>query len=47
MYLVYIRLQAPFACVVKQEIKMTLKFKKKTTKKVSCSSFDTYPPFEK
>lgn len=40
MYLVYIRLQPPFPCAVKQEVKMTLK-------KVSFSSFDIYSPFEK
>ena len=28
MHLVYIRLQHPFPCVLKQEIKMTLKLKK-------------------
>ena len=44
MYLVYIRLQLPFPCVVKLEIKMTLKLKKK---EVSFSSFDIYFPFEK
>ena len=42
MHLVYIRLQHPFPCVLKQEIKMTLKLKK-----VSFSSFDIYFPFEK
>ena len=51
MHLVFIRLQPPFPCVVKQEIKMTLKLRnnnnKKTLKKISFSSFDTYPPFEK
>ena len=42
MYLVYIGFQPPFPCVVKQEIKMTLKLKK-----VSFSSFDIHCPFEK
>ena len=51
MHLVLIRLQPPFPCVVKQEIKMTLKLrnnnKKKTLKKVSFSSFGIFSPFEK
>ena len=48
MHLVFIRLQPPFPCVVKQEIKMTLKLKnKKNFEKVSFSSFDIYSPFEK
>ena len=44
MYLVYICLQPPFPFVVKQKIKMTLKLKKKTLKKVNFSSFDIYSP---
>ena len=50
MHLVFIRLQPPFPCVVKQEIKMTLKLrnnKRKTLKKVSFSSFGIFSPFEK
>ena len=51
MYLVFTRLQPPFPCVVKQEIKMTLKLRnnnnKKLLKKVSFSSFDIFSPFEK
>ena len=44
MYLVYIRLQPSFPCVVKQEIKMTLKFFNKTLKKKLASVALTSTP---
>ena len=45
MYLVYIRLQPTFPCVVKQEIKMTLKFFNKTLKKkLALVALTSIPP---
>ena len=47
MHLVFIRLQPPFPCVVKQEIKMTLKLrnnKKKLRKKLASVALTSFPP---
>ena len=47
MYLVFTRLQPPFPCVVKQEIKMTLKLrnnKKKLRKKLASVALTSFPP---
>ena len=47
MHLVFIRLQPPFPCVVKQEIKMTLKLrnnnKKKLRKKLASVALTSFP----
>ena len=46
MHLVFIRLQPPFPCVVKQEIKMTLKLrnnKKKLKKKLASVALTSFP----
>ena len=46
MHLVFIRLQPPFPCVVKQEIKMTLKLrnnKKKIRKKLALVALTSFP----
>ena len=47
MYLVFIRLQPPFPCVVKQEIKMKLKLrnnKKKLRKRLASVALTSIPP---
>ena len=47
MHLVFIRLQPPFPCVVKQEIKMTLKLrnnKKKLWKKLASVALASFRP---
>ena len=46
MHLVFIRLQPPFPCVVKQEIKMTLKLrnnKKKLKKELASVALTSFP----
>ena len=46
MHFVFIRLQPPFPCVVKQEIKMTLKLrnnKKKLRKKLASVALTSFP----
>ena len=47
MHLVFIRLQPPFPCVVKQEIKMTLKLRnnnnKKLRKKLASVALTSFP----
>ena len=46
MHLVFIRLQPPFPCVVKQEIKMTLKLrnnKKKLRQKLASVALTSFP----
>ena len=46
MHLVLIRLQPPFPCVVKQEIKMTLKLrnnKKKLRQKLASVALTSFP----
>ena len=51
MYLVFIRLQPPFPCVVKQEIKINdieiKKQQKKLWKKLASVALSNFFPFEK